>query len=389
MRPARHTTGRPDVLAVLLAGGRGSRLAPLTDGRSKPATPFGGVYRLIDFQLSNIAHSGIRDVWVVEQFRPFTLNQHLAGGRPWDLDGTRHGLRILPPAEGGARDGFAEGNAHALYQQAPLIRESGAGIVVVLSADHLCTFDLRDAIDTHRDSGAELTIVTTEVEEDPSRYSVVQTEAGRVTGFDYKPASPRGNLVATEIFVYSAGPLIEALERLAEREREGDGEADAAGAELGDYGESLVPSFVERGTAVEHRLEGYWRDVGTVDSFYRAHMELLEGRGVELARPGWPVLTNSPFLPPAHVRASATVAASLLSPGCDVGGRVEHSVLGPNVVVEAGAVVSRSVLLGDTTVPAGARLESVVADVGARFDAGARVGRTKPGPGNITVVEPS
>lgn len=164
-------------VALVLAGGRGSRLAPLTEARSKPAVPVAGQYRLIDVVLSNLANSGLRDVWIVEQFRPFTLNQHLAGGRPWDLDGTRHGLRLLPPAEGRTEEGFAAGNGHALFQQIPLLEAFGAETVVVLSADQLYQFDLRPALEQHWAASAELTLVTTQTDEDPSRFGVVQVDA--------------------------------------------------------------------------------------------------------------------------------------------------------------------------------------------------------------------
>ncbi|MCP3425482.1 sugar phosphate nucleotidyltransferase [Rothia sp. AR01] len=387
-------------VALVLAGGRGSRLSPLTDARSKPAVPVAGSYRLIDVVLSNLVHSGLRDVWVVEQYRPFTLNRHLAGGRPWDLDGTRHGLQILPPSEGRPEEGFAAGNGHALYQQMAVLEAFGAREVVVLSADHLYQLDLRPVLEQHRERGSELTVVTTEVDEDPSRYGVVRVgEAGEVTHYDYKPENPAGNLVATEIFVYDVAALSAVMERLVRRwETEGDaGEPDPEdgdpggdatedeGTSLGDYGESIVPDFVRRGRVHEYRLEGYWRDIGTVDAYFRAHMDLLEGGGLPLENPEWPMISNNAPAAPARIEAGSEVSGSLVCAGARVRGAVEHSVIGPGVVVERGARVSRSVLLGDTRVPSGAVLESVIADVGAPVPEG-RTGRTRPGPGNITVL---
>lgn len=382
-------THSPKTVALVLAGGKGSRLSPLTDTRSKPSVPFAGIYRIIDVVLSNLAHSELRDVWIVEQYRPFTLNQHLAGGRPWDLDGTRHGLRILPPSEGRDEEGFASGNGHALYQQIPLLEAFGAENVMVLSADHLYQMDYRPALAQHQETGADLTIVTTEHSEDVSRYGVVQADStGAVTAYDYKPSDPQGNLVATEVFIFRVSALKKAAEKLVSALNHREDSDNPEGNSLGDYGETIVPALVADGKAFEYRIEGYWRDIGTLDSYYRAHMDLLENQGLELDRPGWQIIPHPEPYSPARVSSSASVKNSMISHGAVIHGEVEHSIIGPGVVVEAGARVYRSVLLGDTVVPAGADLESVIADVAAEVPA-AKVGETKPGPGNLTVLEPA
>lgn len=386
----------PRVLALLLAGGQGSRLAPLTEARSKPAMPFAGTYRLIDFALSNLANSGIRNVWVVEQYKPFELNQHLANGRPWDLDGTYEGLRILPPFEGSERDGFAEGNAHAIYQQIPKLKESGAEHVIVMSCDHVYQLDLRPVLAQHEETDADVTIVTTTVDDNPTRYSVVTVDKNsRLTDFQYKPDNPNGNTVATEVFVYKTSVLIETLERLAQESAKASKDADDAsdegssiGEQLGDYGERLLPALVDGGRAFAYPLNGYWKDLGTVDAYFGAHMQLLDGNGVQLGDPDWPIMTNTIGLPPAFIDHTATIGHSLVSAGARVSGTVEHSVIGPGVTIENGATVSRCILLGDNHVKKGAVLESVIADIGADFEDG-RVGETKPGPGNITIVQPA
>ena len=350
----------PKTLALILAGGAGSRLGALTEKRAKPALPFAGSYRLIDVPLSNLMHSHLTDVWVVEQFRPHSLNDHLANGRPWDLDRTHGGLQVLPPYQGdddGA--GFAEGNADALFRQAEFILEFAPDLVLVLSADHLYTLDYRDVIATHLSQKAVLTMVTTEVAGDVSRYGVVETEAGRVTGFAYKPDAPKTNLVAAEIFLYDTGTLLGTLTKLAQND-EG----------LADYGHGLVPYLVEHERVAEHRLTGYWRDVGTLQSYWEAHMDLLAGRGVELENPAWPILTSSPQRLPAFVARGAEVEDSLLAPGAHVSGRVVRSVVGPGAVIEAGATVTDSVLLGGVRVGAGAELTRVVADTGTEVAAG-------------------
>ncbi|HHU67497.1 sugar phosphate nucleotidyltransferase [Corynebacterium sp.] len=366
-------------VALILAGGRGSRLSPLTDARPKPAVPLAGSYRLIDVALSNLTHSGLRDVWIAEQYRPGLLNRHLAGGRPWDLDGTRSGLRILPPGEGDTEDGFSEGNGHALYQQLEAVEEFGADTLVVLSADHLYQLDLRPVLAQHAEQGSDLTVVTTQIAEDPSRYGVVTTRGGRVTAYDYKPDSPTGHVVATEVFVFDVAALRRACDALLP--------PGSDGAELGDYGETLLPHLVGEGTVHEYRLEGYWRDLGTIDAYFRAHMELIEGGGIDLHRRDWPLLTNLSESAPARIAPDAEINNSLVCPGADIAGHVDHSLIGPGVRVEKGATVRRCVLIGDVTVPAGAHLESVIADHGATIPTG-RTGRTKPGPGNITVLVP-
>ena len=364
----------PRTLALVLAGGKGSRLAALTEKKVKPALPVAGTYRLVDVALSNLVHSHISDVWVVQQYLPHSLNRHLANGRPWDLDRTHGGLQVLPPYEGTEDAGFAEGNADSLYRQKDLIRDFAPDLVLVLSADHLYTLNFLDVIETHREKGADLTMVTTVVDEDPSRYGVVQADDdGRVTGFDYKPERPQGRLVAGEMFLYDAQQLLAALEELHEQE-----------GQLEDYGHDLVPWFVAHRTVVEHRLEGYWMDLGTLQSYWTAHLQVLDGEGVTLDDPDWPILSAQPQLVPARIEGGADVRRSMVAAGSTVRGTVEHSVLGPGVVVEEGATVRHSVLLDGVRVPAGAHLENVVADVGAGIPAGVH-----GGPGAVTLLDGS
>ncbi|MFF0942929.1 glucose-1-phosphate adenylyltransferase family protein [Kocuria sp. CPCC 205300] len=362
----------PRTLALILAGGKGSRLGALTEKKVKPALPVAGTYRLVDVALSNLVHSHISDVWVVQQYLPFSLNQHLANGRPWDLDRTHGGLQVLPPYEGTEDEGFADGNADSIYRQKDLIRDFAPDLVLVLSADHLYTLNFLDVIGTHLEKGADLTMVTTVVDEDASRYGVVQADDdGRVTGFDYKPEQPRGHLVTGEMFLYDAQQLLEALDVLHEQE-----------GQLEDYGNDLVPWFVAHRTVVEHRLDGYWMDLGTVQSYWTAHLQVLDGDGVTLDDPGWPILSAQPQLVPARIDGSAAVHRSMVAAGSTVRGTVEHSVLGPRVVVEEGAVVRHSVLLDGVRVAAGATLENVVADMGAEIPAG-----QYGGPGAVTLID--
>ncbi len=361
----------PRTLALVLAGGAGSRLSCLTQRRPKPVLPMGGTYRLIDIALSNLAHSHITDVGLVEQYLPRQLNDYLSAGRPWDLDRNHGGLQVLPPFEGGSGAGFASGNADSMHRQRDFIRDSGCELVLVLSADHLYTMNFLEAISTHLDARADLTIVTTRVDERADRYGVVTVDdRGRVTGFDYKPDEPAGNLVATEVFVYDAAVLLETMEALA------------ADGELADFGHELVPWLVENRRVVEHRHHGYWIDVGTIQSYWTANLQLLDGDGVRLDDPTWAIWSAQPQLPPARVATGASVSDSFLSSGSTVEGTVEHSVIGTNAVVEAGAVVRDSVLLDGVRVSAGVELRNCVVDIGATVSGGS----TRGSEGVITLI---
>ncbi len=369
--PSSSPSSRARTLLVVLAGGRGGRLAPLTDGRAKPALTFGGSYRLIDIVLSNAMHSGLSDVWVVEQYEPHALNDHLASGRPWDLDRTHGGLQVLSPFQGADGEGFSEGNADALVRQRRFIAGFAPDVLLVASADHVYRCDFRDVIDAHLASDAEATVVTTRVTEDPSRYAVVTTEAGRVTRLDYKPERPASDVVAAEIFAYRPAVVLEVLEQLA------------ASGPLGDYGERLLPALIDRGGVREHRHEGYWRDVGTIDAYHQAHMELLAAPPpFRLDDPDWPVLSATMPRRPAWLAATAAVHSSLLAAGSAVAGQVEGSVLGPGVTVTEGASVRDSVLLADVTVGPGARVERAIVDEGAQLGEGEIVGSAT---GEVTV----
>ncbi|KAA1419788.1 NTP transferase domain-containing protein [Mumia zhuanghuii] len=351
---------RLDVVALVLAGGKGSRLGDLTERRAKPALPVAGTYRLIDVVLSNLVHSGISDVWVIEQYLPGSLNEHLAHGRPWDLDRSWGGLRVLPPFEGAEGSGFAQGNADALARQVEALRERAPDVLLVLSADHLYTLDLRDVLATHTGADADLTIVTTTGVPEPSRHGVVEAEEdGRVTGFAYKPDKPATDVVAAEIFAYRTTTLLAAISDLLETHDQ-----------LDDYGHELVPYLVETRRVVEHRLDSYWRDLGTVNGYWRAHMDVLDRAGIDLEDPKWPIRTAAPVRLPARMAPAAEVHEALVTSGCRVAGSVRHSVVGPDCEIAEGAEVLDSVLLEGVRVGPGVRLVGVVADAGAEITGG-------------------
>ena len=354
-----------------MAGGAGSRLDVLTERRAKPAMPYGGMYRLIDFPLSNCMHSGIENVWIVQQYQPHALNDHVSNGRPWDLDRTYGGLRILHPHLGDNEGGFHQGNADAIWRNAGLIHEHDPDVLLVLSADHVYTLDYREVVAHHLGAEKDVTIVTTDVgEDDASRFGVVVSEDGNVAEYDYKPEAPKTSRVATEVFAFTPGPLLDRLEHLAAAIESGD---DDSGLE--DLGDDLLPWMVENKRAAEFRLEGYWRDLGTVSAYWAAHMDLLsDPPDIDLGDPRWPVHTVGTQRPPARIHTSAANENTLLSPGCSVYGEIARSVLGPGVVIEDGAVVRDSVLLQDCHVEAGATIENAIIDTHVRVGRDSQIG---------------
>jgi glucose-1-phosphate adenylyltransferase len=373
---------RQRVLALIMAGGAGGRMGVLTEARAKPALPYGGVYSLIDFPLSNCLHSGITNVWVIEQFQPKSLNDHLANGRPWDLDRTYGGLQVIAPYQGSAEGGWHQGNADALYRNRRFIRDFDPDVLLVLSADHVYTLDYDAAIARHRETGAEATIVTTSVppHESASRFGNVRVgQNDQVTAFAYKPSEPLGDIITTEVFVYDPPTLLRMIDELvAEQQGQHNGKGDdKQGGEvaLSDFGDELLPRLVARGRTYAYALDGYWRDVGTITAYWRSHMDLLDDEpGLRLDDRNWPIRSFGQQRMPARIASSAHIHASLISPGCVVRGQVERSVLGPGVVVEAGAVLREAVILDDAYIAADTHIERAVIDAGARIGRGARIG---------------
>jgi glucose-1-phosphate adenylyltransferase len=368
---------RNSILAIIQAGGAGGRMDVLTRERAKPALPFAGVYQLIDFPLSNLSHSGITDVWLSLQYQGASLEEPVANGRPWDLDRTRGGMRLLMPEQGSGtaeETGFAQGNADELFRIRDQIRAAEPELVIVLSADHVYRFDYLEAVATHRAHGAECTVVTSEVplEEAGDHATVEHDDEGVVTGFAYKPEEPTTTTVATEVFVYDPRVLIDVLEALHHDRTAGSAEGDTG---LGDFGESLVPAMVDRGRTVVHRMPGYWRDLGQPHLYLAAHQDvLLDDQGL-FDDPAWPILTRQPQRVPARLLAGADVEDSVVSPGARILGTVRRSVIGPGVVVEKGAVVRNSVVFADSVVEAGATVDWAIVDEGCMVAAGAVVGR--------------
>jgi glucose-1-phosphate adenylyltransferase len=366
----------PRILVLVLAGGAGGRLELLTERRAKPAVPFAGVYRLIDFPLSNCQHSQLADVWVSVQFHPTSLSEHLANGRPWDLDRTSGGLMTLPPFQGTDRGGWHTGTADSLWRQAELIRAYGADALVVVSSDAVYKLDYREVAEAHLGSGAEVTMVTTEVaDEDASRYGIVRVgDDGTITDYAYKPDRPATTTATNEVFVFTPDATLDRLEALA---------ADAGEDGLDDLGSQLLPDQTREGVARAYPLAGYWRDVGTVPAYWEAHRDFLAAEPpIDLDDAAWPVHTRGGRHSAARILPGAVVDESLVSGGTRVAGEVRGSVLSPGVVVEEGATVVDSVLLPGVRVRSGATVTRAVLDDLVEVGKGASVG----GDGEITLV---
>ncbi len=342
------------VLAVILAGGQGERLSLLSQKRAKPAVPFAGKYRIIDFALSNCVNSGITDVAVLTQYRPHSLHDHIGIGKPWDLDRQKGGIHLLQPYIGNLESDWYQGTSDAVYQNLGFIMEERCDYVLILAGDHIYRMDYSPMITFHQQHGADVTLgaVVVPLEEGP-RFGILETDASsKVVSFEEKPSSPRGTLGSMGIYVFNKDTLARVLLENAQA-------ADGA-----DFGHNIIPTMVERKERVfAYPFAGYWQDVGTIQSYWEAHMALLDDKpAFDLYDPSWVIHTRSEERPPAHVRSSARITSSLISHGCIIKGQVEHSVLSPGVIVEEGAVVRDSIILFDCVIGAGSVIDRAILD---------------------------
>jgi glucose-1-phosphate adenylyltransferase len=354
--------------AFILAGGVGSRLCLLSERRAKPAVPFGGKYRIIDFTLSNCVNSGIFDIGVLTQYRPTSLNQHIGIGRPWDLDRTRGGIQLLQPAPGLSQSDWYQGTADAIYQNIVHLKRRRTQEVLILSGDHVYQMDYNVLYAFHRGNNASMTVAVTEVpENERDQFGILETEpGGRVTAFKEKPKSGvTSRLASMGVYLFDREALIRWLVE------------DASILESShDFGKDIMPRLVARGEGVyAYRFPGYWQDVGTLDSYYRANLEFVQPTPpLDLADPEWVVHTQTADRPPVRVEAGARIVSSLVANGCSVQGEVVNSVLFPGVVIERGAVVRDSIVMHDTVVGAAAVLDKAIIDKEVRVGRGACVG---------------
>jgi glucose-1-phosphate adenylyltransferase len=372
-------------LAMILAGGAGSRLSVLTQKRTKPAVPFAGKYRIIDFTLSNCVNSHIFTVGICTQYRPRSLNDHIRTGRPWDLNRATGGVTLLQPYVGPRDYDWYQGTADAIYQNLDYVRRQRSDVVLVLGGDHIYKMDYDVLITFHLDRGADLTIATVRVAaEEAYRFGILETDAEyRVVGFEEKPAYPRGSLGSMGVYAFNADVLDEVLT------------ADHNRAESQhDFGGDIVPQMVKSHRVYAFPYRGYWVDAGTIDAYWQAHMDLLVKPGLNLLDRDWIIHTRSEERSPANVHSGVSIEQSLITNGCVIEGTVEHSVLSPGVRVRKGAIVRHSVVMTDAQVEENAVVDHAVLDKRVRVGAGAQIGwvndRSSPPPPSlddaITVV---
>ncbi|PLV58995.1 glucose-1-phosphate adenylyltransferase [Thermotoga sp. KOL6] len=343
-----------NVVAMILAGGQGTRLGVLTEKIAKPAVPFGGKYRLIDFTLSNCVNSGIYRVGVLTQYRPHVLAKHIGIGRPWDLDRKDGGVEILPPYVGRNESDWYKGTANAVYQNLEFLEENNAELVLVLSGDHVYAMNYNDLIDYHLSKGADGTIACMEVPlEEASRFGIMITDVeGRIVDFEEKPAKPRSNLASLGIYVFNYEFLKEVLI-----------EDDTDSTSSHDFGKDVIPRILKenKGSLYAFRFDGYWRDVGTLRSYWETNLELLLPiPPFNLYDPNWKFFTHSEEMPPAYVSSEAKTITALISEGAEIYGEVSNSVIFQGVKIGKGTTVRNSVIMTKTEIGENCYLENVI-----------------------------
>ncbi len=364
-----------ECIAMLLAGGQGSRLQPLTTNLAKPAVPFGGKYRIVDFPLSNCANSGIDTVGVLTQYQPLVLNEYIGNGQPWDLDRSFGGVQILPPYQAKRGGAWYRGTANAVWQNRAFIERYSPKYVLVLSGDHIYRMSYRDMLEQHKRSGAECTIAVLPVPiEEASRFGILSADdEGVMTAFEEKPAEPKSNLASMGIYIFNTEYLLSHLRA-----------DDADESSQNDFGKNVIPAMLQGGGKLcVYRFEGYWKDVGTLESLWQANMDLIgEQPAFDLYRGGGRIFSRSEGALPQFVGEGGAAVDSIVSQGCRIFGRVERSVLSPGVTVESGAVVSDSVLMSGVRVGAGACVTRAILDESVTVVQGATIGTQK----KLTVI---
>ncbi len=358
-----------ECVAMILAGGQGSRLGALTTNVAKPAVPFGGKYRIIDFPLSNCSHSGIDTVGVLTQYQPLELNTYIGGGQPWDLDRRNGGVYVLPPYVSAEKGEWYKGTANAIYQNIGFISQFNPEYVVILSGDHIYKMDYSAMIKAHKKAKADATIAVIEVPwTEASRFGIMNTDEDmNIVEFEEKPKNPKSNLASMGVYVFSWGPLKKYL--IAD---ENDEKSD------NDFGKNIIPKMLGDGLKLfAYRFDGYWKDVGTIQSLWEANMELLdENPKFNLNSDNWKIYSKNPVLPPQYISETGKISNSYVTEGCEISGSVEHSVISAGVTVEEGAVVRDSIVYGGVHIGKDAMIYKSVIGGNTYVSSGAKIGCT-------------
>lgn len=355
-----------NVLAIIMAGGAGTRLSVLSEERSKPAVPFAARYRIIDFTLSNCVNSGIYNISVLTQYRPRSLNDHIGVGKPWDLDRMRGGIRLLQPYQARGSEKWYGGTADAVYQNLSDVQQQRADQVLILSGDHIYKMDYRPMLRFHQDQNADLTVGVMNVPlEETDRFGIMAVdETMRITAFYEKPKKrDKGTLASMGIYIFNSEMLAEQLEAGAPKHPDLD------------FGKHVIPEMIALRRVYAYPFEGYWVDVGTIQSYWETNLAFLAPNPpLNLYDPSWVIHTKSEERPPVKVGLQGQIARSMVANGCVVRGRVEHSVLSPGVYVSEGSIVRDSVVMNDAWIGPGSVLDRVIVDKQAVIGANTHLG---------------
>lgn len=369
---------KKECVAMLLAGGQGSRLYALTSKIAKPAVRFGAKYRIIDFPLSNCINSNIDTVGVLTQYQPLVLNEYIGNGQPWDLDRTFGGVRILPPYQGKHRTDWYKGTANAIYQNIDFMKRYNPEYILVLSGDHIYKMDYSKMISFHKQNNAEVTIAVIDVsKEEASRFGIMNTDENlKINDFEEKPKNPKSTKASMGIYVFNAELLYKYLE-----EDEKNPESQ------NDFGKNIIPKMLNDNIRMyAYPFKGYWKDVGTIDSLLDANMDLLNDESLDIFNKKWKIYSRNDAYPPQFICDGATVKRSLITVGCYIEGTVVNSLLSNNVKVEKGAIVKDSVIFENTIIKSGASINHSIVANDVVINENSKVGEEKEKNPRIAVV---
>ncbi|MDU7057753.1 glucose-1-phosphate adenylyltransferase [Ligilactobacillus salivarius] len=327
-----------EMLGVILAGGKGTRLGKLTHNQAKPAVPFGGRYRIIDFTLSNCVNSGVKNIGVITQYQPLNLNAHIGNGASWGLDDLNAGVTILQPYSNNEGSKWFEGTAHAIYQNIGYIDQMDPEYILILSGDHIYKMDYEAMLDQHKETGASLTVAVIDVPwDEASRFGIMNTDDNnRIIDFEEKPAEPKSNHASMGIYIFNWKRLREVLVNSFTRNQD-----------MVDFGKNVIPYYLKSGESVfAYNFKGYWKDVGTIDSLWHANMEFLdENNELNLQDRTWRIYSRNPIAPPQIIAETAKIKDAMIVDGSYIAGKVDHSILSANVRIQTGSVVTDSVIM--------------------------------------------
>lgn len=356
-----------ECVAMILAGGQGSRLGILTRNVAKPAVPFGGKYRIIDFPLSNCAHSGIDTVGVLTQYQPLELNTYIGNGQSWDMDRSNGGVFVLPPYTSAEKGEWYKGTANAIYQNMSFISQFNPKYVIILSGDHIYKMDYSRMIKCHKEANADATIAVIEVPwSEASRFGIMNTDSeGNIVEFEEKPKEPKSNLASMGVYCFSWDILEQYL-----KEDEADPESE------NDFGKNIIPKMLNaKRKLIAHKFDGYWKDVGTIKSLWEANMELLDDNaGVTLNDDDWRIYSKNPLSPPQYISETAKISNCYITEGCDIRGDINHSVIFEGVTVEEGAKIEDSIIFPGATIEKNAVIYKSLIGSNSKIKSGAKIG---------------